>query len=251
MNRRRVLITGAAGRIGRALVDGLHERYRLRTLYNRTILEQRHDEECMVGSVSDLASMEDAAEGMDAVIHLAGDASPRSPFDKILQPNIIGAYNTLEACRRRGVKRLVFASTNRVTGMYEKQTPKPLLISWDAPVRPDSQYAASKAYGEALSRYYADTFGLSVLCLRIGTFRPLSAMRELTDERVLSTWLSPDDAVQLAWRCIEAPEYVRFAIYYGISANTRAFWDTQNARDEIGYEPKDDAEDYAGPPTSR
>lgn len=243
MAKKRVLITGAAGRIGQVLVDGLHERYQLRVLYNRTVLDRRYDEEIVTGNITDLAKMEEAVDGMDAVVHMAGDPSGGSPFEKILEANIVGTYAIYEACKRKGVKRVVFASTNHVTGMYEKKGP--VYTTWDMPVRPDSFYGASKAYGEALGRYYVDAFGLSVLCLRIGSFQPVSSVQNRKGDRILSSWLSYDDTVQLTWRCIEAPEKIDFAIYYGISGNTRAYWDIQNAREEIGYAPKDNAEDYA------
>ncbi len=242
MSRKRVLITGAAGRIGVVLTDGLHERYQLRVLYNRTILDQKYDEEVMVGNITDLEKMEEAVDGMDAVVHMAGNPSGGATFEETVEANIIGTYNIYEACKRRGVKRVIFASTNHVTGMYEKKGP--IYTTWEIPVRPDSYYGASKAYGEALGRYYVDEYGLSVICHRIGSFQPVSSVRNRGSDRILSSWLSYKDTVQLTWRSIEASEKIDFAIYYGISGNTRAYWDIQNAREEIGYDPVDNAEDY-------
>ena len=146
-------------------------------------------------------------------------------------------YCTYEACRNAGVKRVVFASTNHVTGLYEEEG---MYTTPEMPVRPDSLYGASKAFGESLGRYYVDRYGLEVVCLRIGSFQPDSAVVERKSDRILSTWLSHRDCVQLVQRSIEAD--VRFGIYYGISGNTRAYWDLQNARRELGYAPQDNSE---------
>ncbi|MCY4352842.1 MAG: NAD(P)-dependent oxidoreductase, partial [Gemmatimonadetes bacterium] len=116
MSRKKVLITGAAGRIGVVLTDGLYERYQLRVLYNRTILDQKYDEEVMVANITDLEKMEEAVDGMDAVVHMAGNPSGGATFEETVEANIIGTYNIYEACKRRGVKRVIFASTNHVTG---------------------------------------------------------------------------------------------------------------------------------------
>jgi hypothetical protein len=134
------------------------------------------------------------------------------------------------------VPRVVFASTNHVTGMYERNG---TLVLPDLPVRPDSFYGASKASGEALGRYYHDRHGLAVLCLRIG-----SAVAKPANPRALGTWISERDMAQLVWRSIEAP--VTFGIFYGISGNTRRQWDITNARDLLGYTPEDNGETYAG-----
>ena len=112
------------------------------------------------------------------------------------------------------------------------------------PVRPDSFYGASKAHGEALGRYYADNHDLAVICLRIGSFQPEEAVIDRKSDRILSTWLSYRDAVQLCWRAVEA-EDVKYGIYYGISDNRRAYWDVRNARSELDFTPEDDAERLA------
>lgn len=243
MSRKKILITGAAGRIGRELSERLRDRYDLRVLYNRTVLEATHGEEVMVANITDLVKMEAAVEGVDAVVHMAGNPSTQASFEAVLEANIRGTYNIYEACKRKGVPRVVFASTNHVTGNYETDG---IYTTPDMVVRPDSHYGMSKASGEAMGRYYSDCFGLAVICLRIGSFQPRESVKERAKEgqtRILSTWLSYRDTVQLVWRSIEA-EAVKFGVYYGISNNTRAYWDIQNARDEIGYDPEDNAEDY-------
>ncbi len=241
MALKKVLITGAAGRIGRALRDELQGRYDLRLLYNRTVLPAQDDDEVCVGDVTDLARMEQVVEGCDAVIHMAGDPSVQASYSSVHEKNSLGTYHIYEACVRHGCKRVIFASTNHVTGMYEKEG---TYTTPEMPVRPDSFYGASKAHGEALGRYYSDNFDLSVICLRIGSFQPVASVIERKNDRILSTWLSPRDCAQLCWRGIDA-EQVKFGIYYGISGNKRAYWDLQNAITELGYEPADNAEKHA------
>ena len=241
MGKKKVLITGAAGRIGRVLRDSLKAEYDLRLLYHRTVLPAEPGEEVHIAAITDLDAMVKAVDGMDAVVHMAGNPSTRATFEEALEANIRGTYCIYEAARRTGAGRVVFASTNHVTGYYEKEG---VPVAPDMPVRPDSYYGTSKAFGEALGRYYVDAFGLAVICLRIGSFQPEEAVRKRKSDRILSTWVSHRDTVQLVRRSIET-ESVKYGVYYGISNNTRAYWDTQNAREELGYAPEDNAENYA------
>jgi uronate dehydrogenase len=249
----RVLITGAAGRIGRIVAGALGSRYRLRLLYNRTVPEEHraaaaeaattggaaplpgteHDVVC--GNVDDLDTLVRSCDGAAAVVHLAADPRVQAPWESILQANIVGTYNVYEAALRAGATRVVYASSNHATGYYEREG---TYTTPDMPVRPDSYYGVSKCFGEAMGRYYADAHGLSVICLRIGSFQPRPR-----GERQLATWISHRDIGQLVWRSLEAA--VPFGIYYGISGNTRAYWDIANAREQLGYAPEDDAEAYA------
>ncbi|MBI3970448.1 MAG: NAD-dependent epimerase/dehydratase family protein [Chloroflexi bacterium] len=132
-------------------------------------------------------------------------------------------------------RKIVFASSNHATGCYEKEG---LHTKPDMPVRPDSYYGVSKCLGEALGRYYVDAHGMSVICLRIGSFQP--APRGV---RQPATWISYRDTAQLVRRSIETD--LPFGIFYGISGNTRAYWDTSNARELLGYQPEDNAEAFA------
>ena len=190
-----ILITGASGMIGESLRDLLHGRYALRLQERpggRPLRPAREGEEIVQADVVDLAAMRAAVRGVDAVVHLAASASGGTAWEGVLQNNIVGMYTALEAMRQEGVRRMVFASTNHVTGYYEREL-RPCYP--DMPVRPDSYYGASKAFGEALARFYVDEHGLAVICLRIGSWLP-----EPTSTRHLSTWLSPRDMAQLTWR---------------------------------------------------
>ena len=233
-----VLLTGAAGRIGTFLRGGLPERgHALRCLDVVPIVETRPGEEHVVADAADLAAMVDATQGVDAVVHMAG-ISGESTWPAIERANIQGTYAALEAARLAGVQRVVLASSNHATGY----TPRPddgLLREADAPPRPDTYYGVSKVAMEGLGSLYADRYGLDVVCLRIGT-----SAEEPTSTRHLSTWLSPDDTLSLVDAALRAPD-PGFAVVWGVSANTRNWWDLTSAR-ALGYEPQDDAEVYAG-----
>ena len=147
--------------------------------------------------------------------------------------NIVGCYNLFEAARRKGVKRVVFASSNHAVGFY----PRHRRIGTDVTVRPDSRYGVSKAFGEALGALYADKHGLGVLCLRIG-----HVLDRPADRRRLSIWLKPEDLAQLVRIGLEHPD-LRFEIFYGVSLNERSWWDNSRAF-AYGYRPTGRAEDY-------
>jgi uronate dehydrogenase len=232
-----VLLTGAAGRIGTVLRGGLPERgWAVRCLDVVPVADERPGEEQVVADITDLAAMEDATQGADAVVHMAG-ISGESTWPAIRHANIDGTYCVLEAARRSGVQRVVLASSNHATGY----TPRPaagLLTEADAPPRPDTYYGVSKVTMEALGSLYVDRYGLDVVCLRIG-----SAFAEPTTTRQLSTWLSEADTVSLVDAALSAPS-PGFSVVWGVSANTRNWWDLTAAR-ALGYEPADDAEVYA------
>ncbi len=235
---KKVLMTGASGKIGVSLRDLLKDRYALR-LQERPggtpVGPARDGEEIVQTNLTDPEGMRAAVRGCDAVIHLAASSAVQTPWEDALQNNIIGQYNVLEAMRHEGVKRMVFATTNHVTGYYELKG-RPCYP--EMPVRPDGYYGASKAFGEAIARFYVDEHGLEVICLRIGSWLP-----EPTNVRNLSTWLSPRDMAQLAWRAIETP--LTWGIFYAISGNTRRYWDIGPTQEQLGYESEDDAERFA------
>ncbi len=232
-----VLVTGAAGRIGTVLRGGLPERgWSVRSLDVVPVPEPRPGEEHLVADTTDLTAVVEAARGATGLVHLAGIAT-EATWPAIAHTNIDGTYCALEAARRAGVGRVVLASSNHASGY----TPRPdgrLLREVDAPPRPDTYYGVSKVTMEALGSLYADRYGLDVVCLRIG-----SAFPEPTTTRQLSTWLSPGDAVRLVDAALRAPS-PGFAVVWGVSANTRGWWDLTAAR-ALGYEPADDAEAYA------
>lgn len=232
----RVLITGAAGNIGKCLRDQLRGRYALLRLAD--IAEQepaQAGEEIRTLDVRDMASVERCMEGIDCVIHLAGIPGVDT-WDKILPMNIDGCYNVFEAARRQRVPRVIFASSNHAVGYHRRER----FLDNAVEPRPDSLYGVSKVFGEALGRMYADKYGMSVACLRIGTFRTPDRPSEA---RQLLTWLSHRDMAQLARRCIENASY-HFVVVYGVSNNLRNRWDNSDVK-FLGYQPQDDSEVFA------
>jgi uronate dehydrogenase len=229
-----VLVTGAAGGIGtrlRKLLKGAYPELRWSDLAPPADLAA---DETFVKT--DLAVMEDverAVKGVNGIVHLGG-FSTEGPWDTILRANIVGCYNLFEAARRAGVERVVFASSNHAVGFYPRQR----RIGTDAPVRPDSRYGVSKAFGEALAALYAYKHGLRVTSLRIGNVTDTPA-----DKRRLSIWIKPEDLVQLIRIGLEHPD-VRCEIFYGVSDNARGWWDN-SAAFRFGYRPQGRAEDHA------
>ena len=173
-------ITGAGGRIGSVLTADLADKYKLTLFYRETKPDSSPGLKLIQADLSQEEQVKGIFDGLDAVIHLAANASPRAPWESILTNNMTATYNVYEEARRAGVSRIVFASTNHVTGLYENDEPYRSICSghYDGldpgkiprithtwPIRPDSLYGVSKAFGEALGRHYAEAFGIETLCL--------------------------------------------------------------------------------------
>ena len=257
---KRVLITGADGLIGTVLRQRLADRYELRALTWRPV----EGLDSYVGDIADLEAIRPAFEGVDAVVQLAGHATMDATWEQALHSNIIGLRNVLEAASSAGVERVVYASSNHAVGRFEKdgmpgiyrpgQTAYPI-VDHRVPWRPDSNYGVSKAFGEAIGRYYAEVHGLTVLCLRIGSVTPgdnpaapvtpnTAFWLDLTDEekrwRQAATLLSHRDCAQLVDRCLSADlPRGHFDIFYGVSNNAGRFWDLSHAEEVVGYRPVD------------
>src|SRR6267154_5147450 len=229
----RVLVTGAAGGIGsrlRTLLKGIYPDIRWSDL--KTPAGLKPDERFIQADLAVMSEVEKAVDGVEGIVHLGG-FSVEGPWDTILNANIIGCYNVFEAARRAGVERIVFASSNHAVGFYPRQR----RVGTDAPVRPDSRYGVSKAFGEALAALYAYKHGLRVTSIRIGNFGDVPL-----DQRRLSIWLKPEDLVQLIRIGLEHPD-IRCEIFYGASDNVRGWWDNAAAF-RFGYRPQGRAEDH-------
>lgn len=241
--RMRVAITGADGMVGRLLAERLDDqRFDLVRL-------GRGD-----ADVTDLAALERAfvESGAEAVVHLAANAHVHAPWEDLIGPNLVGTYHVFEAARRSGVRRVVFASSNHAVGMYlhddeRFEDPRqPVEVGTDAAVRPDSLYGASKVWGEALGRLYAERHGLEVVCIRIGWVTAddappspgTDAVR--TDPRISrraqGMWLSHRDCASLIDACLTAA--VPWALVNGVSDNAGRWLSLDEAR-RLGWEPLD------------
>ncbi|HEX5685638.1 MAG TPA: NAD(P)-dependent oxidoreductase [Ideonella sp.] len=229
----RLLLTGAAGGLGCTLRPRLAAYCRrLRLSDIEALGEAAAHEELQPARLEDATAVHALLDGVDAVVHLGG-VSTEQPWAPILRANIEGAFHLYEAARKHGVKRIVFASSNHVTGFYRQDE----VISPHDPVRPDGLYGLSKAFGENLARLYFDRHGIETVCLRIG-----SSFAEPKNRRMLATWLSYDDLERLVVASLTAP-VVGFSVIYGLSDNTTGWWDNTGAR-HIGYRPQDSSEPF-------
>jgi NAD+ dependent glucose-6-phosphate dehydrogenase len=248
-----VLLTGAGGRVGQAILQGLGDAYDWRLLDREPLSADRlpvgiDEDQTIVADVTDDEAMVEAAAGVGTVVHLAGDPRPEAPWDSVLPNNIDGTQTVFEAAVETGVEKVVFASSNHAVSAYESdgRTPEMYRIDDDFRLdgtelpRPGNLYGVSKAAGETLGRYYHDTADLSVVCVRIGNLTEGHPPRNY--ERGQAMWLSHRDCAHLFDRCIEA-DY-GYEIVYGISDNERKYYSIERAREVLGYEPRDDSAEY-------
>ncbi|MFW6448240.1 MAG: NAD-dependent glucose-6-phosphate dehydrogenase Azf [Halobacteriota archaeon] len=242
-----VLLTGASGHVGEAILEGLAEEYRWRLLD----LEHPGGEvpgEVFVGSITDEELVREAVDGVDAVIHLAGDPRRDAGWESVLENNIHGTYCVFQAAADAGVERVAFASSNHAVGAYETEERIPALyrehdenrLDGSELPRPGNLYGVSKAAGELLGRYYHDEYGLSVACVRIGNLTEGHPPRDY--ERGQAMWLSYRDCAHLFDRTLRAT--YEYLIVYGISDNDRRFYSLATAREHLGYDPQDNSAEF-------
>ena len=229
----RLLITGAAGMLGGVMRRELTDVADILRLGSRRPFDDLADhEEEAVCDMADAGAVMDMVEGVDAVVHMAG-VSKEGTFEEILESNIRGFYNLYEACRKQGVKRVTWGSSVHAVGFY----PTTEVIDTDVPLRPDSNYGVSKAFGEATAQYYWDKFGLESVSVRI-----YSSFPEPSDRRQLNTYLSFRDCAEVFRRSLLAP-VTEHTVIYGVSDNTVKFTDNRKAA-HIGFRPQDSSEPF-------
>ena len=233
-SKRAVLITGAAGFIGSLLRRHWAGRYSLRLADVRQVEELTPDEEFAECDIGDLDAFRQVCAGIDTVVHLAADRSPRAEFyASLLARNVIGGYNGFEAARQAGCRRLVFASSiNAVLGYEPTETP----ATWEMPVFPQNVYGATKCWGEALARAYADQHDLSCMCVRLSSPR---FRQDEWDPEEKNHGISERDTAQVFQRCVEAPDDVSFAIVHGVSRHRDQWFQVSCSDPRIGFEPED------------
>jgi len=276
-----VLVTGAYGRCGTALVDHLQEESDLYFTYlDRSEPPADHpatDENAYVADVTDYEAIRPAFDGQDAVVHLAGYSDVDGEFDDVLEPNVVGTNNVLAAAQDAAIESVVFTSSNHVLGAYETELAPDLYelnhhleLDHTDPVRPDSYYGVTKVFGENLGRYYIedDTYPKRVYALRIGSVRSEeydhpygdaerrvedgeigrdSKTYERTVNRMKAIWQSRRDFAHEIECCLR-DDHVNFGIFNGVSDNDRRWLSIEHARELLGYDPKDNGERWGGPP---
>jgi len=232
---KKIALSGAGGQLGSVVRTALIARgIPLRSAGGTKPLAALVErEDVMHGDLRDPAIVDRLLNGVDVLIHFAGTSVER-PLPEIIDNNLRALVEVYEGARRQGVRRVVFASSNHAIGMY----PVTEHLELDCALRPDGFYGLSKVWGEALARMYWDKHGIESICVRIG-----SCLECPTEPRHLSTWFGHRDLMHFLDRCIEA-ESVGFMTVWGVSANTRSWWDNRGA-DQLGYVPTQNAEDYA------
>lgn len=235
MKNPKVALSGAGGQVGRVLRSALLARgVDLRSAGgSHPLTPLVPGEDVLHGDLRDPAVVDRLLDGVDVLIHLAGTSVER-PLPEIIENNLRALVEVYEGARRQRVRRIVFASSNHAIGMY----PVSETLGLDCAPRPDGFYGLSKVWGEALARLYWDKHGIESICVRIG-----SCLERPLEPRHLSTWFGHEDLLHFVERCLAAPA-VGFLVVWGVSANTRRYWDNAGA-ERLGYQPRQNAEDYA------
>lgn len=248
---KKILVTGPSGLIGGLAARELSKRHEVHGIGRAPVTGMPYT----VADIGEFDEMRPAFDGVDTVIHMAGSRGPQ-PFDIHYKANIIGTRNVLEASRQAGVKRVVMASTGAIIAGYEKDEPYKSLtkakpgerpsepiqpISIDDDARPTSLYSVSKLWLESIGRVYAETHGLSVICIRVGKVEiddvPLNARNAVV-------WCSHRDILQMIDLCIDAPEDIRYERFFAVSDNPNGYRDWHHANETLGFTPQDSAADH-------
>jgi NAD+ dependent glucose-6-phosphate dehydrogenase len=244
-----VLLTGAGGAVGAAILETLEDAYEWKLMFHSPPAEEP-DHEYLVGDVSSEGDVAAAMDGVGAVIHLAGDPRPEAPWDSVLENNIDGTQKMYEAAVDEGVEKFVFASSNHAVGSFETDERTPEMYRPDDQYRldgtelprPGNLYGVSKATGEVLGRYYHDQYGLSVCNIRIGNLT--RGHPPIDYERGQAMWLSYRDCAHIHDCALQA-DY-EYEIVYGISDNDRKYYSIERAREALGYDPQDNSAHFDG-----
>jgi nucleoside-diphosphate-sugar epimerase len=239
--RTKILLTGAAGRIGSFLTRHLADRYDFVLTDVRTPAET-HGFPFVEADITDLAALRSLCQGVDTVVHLAADPSTQATWESLLPRNIIGVQHIFQAAQEAGCRRVIFASSVNAVSGY----PHEIQVHTNMPVRPPNLYGATKAWGEAVACYYADQRGLSAICLRFGWVVSRDSEQLKAHRNLLDMVLTYEDLTRLVRASIDAPDDLRFGIFHGVSNNRWKRLDISDARALLGYAPEDDAFALAG-----
>lgn len=268
----KIFITGACGKCGTALVALPYDK----VFFDRLgCVSELLGEHFVQSDLNDIDVLAEAMQGCDAVIHLAASTSPESTWEETLRNNIEGTRNVLKIACDMGVEWFILASSNHVVGMYEVDNAPQIyelghgiVVDRHAPIRPDSYYGVSKAFGESLGRYFAENGGPKFYAIRIGAVQGAeddhpyayaedgvkkglwergSEAYQLKEKRLKAIWQSRRDFVQMIDLCLQY-DGPTFDIFYGVSDNPRRWLDIEHAKAVLGYQPQDNAEHWTSPP---
>ena len=251
---KKILITGSSGLIGSIIYQNLKHKYKFTGMDKVKNSDNTNLQTHIINS-NKLEDINTAFKDINIVVHLAANASELTEWDLVLKNNIELTRNVFEASKLNGVSRVIFASSNHAVGNFEKDEPYKSIVKGQyknvdlnnitkinekVPIRPDSNYGISKAFGEAMARYYYEHHNLESISLRIGTVIKDNSPK--TNIRHYATLLYHEDLVQLIDKSISATN-ISSEIFYGVSNNTWRFWDITHAEKTIGYLPLKNAED--------
>ena len=227
----RILVTGAVGRVARQLLPALEERHELRLLDRSRGDGEGRRASVTVGELTDRKLLDQVLEGVDAVVHLAGNPDPAAPWDELQEPNIEAFVALLAAARRHGVRRIVFAGSVHAMGAYEGSGRWPIDPAW--PPAPCCAYGATKAFDEALAQVYAYQTSISLIGLRLGLCTPRASHAE-----AVAGWLRPSDLQRIVIGALTTD--VHFGVYHALSRPSRHRWNIDTTIEDLAYEPEDD-----------
>jgi NAD-dependent epimerase/dehydratase family protein len=240
---RQVLVTGAAGRVGQQLLPGLREGFDLRLMDRVPVTDAGGGARVLVGELTDRRLLDEAVDGVDAVVHLAGNPDPQAAWHDLRDPNVEGFAALLAASRDRGVRQVIFASSVHAMGSYDGRRRWPIDPGW--PPAPCCSYGATKAFDEALAQAYDYQTDMSLIGLRLGLSTPAASPAE-----AVAGWLRPADLHRVVLGALETD--VKFGVYHAVSWPGRRRWNIEATIADLGYQPEhqDVREPADAPPTT-
>ncbi len=234
--KRKVLITGAAGRIGSFVTSKWVDRYDL-VLTDVRPAQQTYGFPFHEVNLADYDAVRGLVEGVDTVVHLGADPRMEAPWESLLPNNIIATYNVFEAAAQARCRRVIFASSVNAVFGY----PHDVQVHIDMPPRPINLYGATKVWGEAVASYYAAARDISCICLRFGWVVDRNSPDIRVDHPYIDIALTYDDLTLLVAGAIDAPDDMDYAVFHGVSNNRWKRLNIDDARNRLGYNPQDDA----------
>lgn len=238
--KRKVLITGAAGRIGSFITKQWVDRYDI-VLSDVRAPEETYGFPFHQVNLADFDAVKQIVSEVDTVVHLGADPSMEATWDSLLPNNVIATYNVFESAAQSGCRRVVFASSiNAVLGY-----PLDVQVHIDMPIRPINLYGATKVWGEGVASYYSSARDLSCICLRFGWVVDRESEHIRIDHPYIDSALTYGDLTLLVAGAIDAPDDMDYRIFHGVSNNRWKRLNIDDARDLIGYDPQDDAFELA------